>query len=162
MTRAQLGDTIATLRDTLLSGPKMIGASSAVVVSAIFHGFSSIFFPLMCGFWLSDLLLGTLKSAHRGIPFEWSRFWRAVIKLAAGCAGVAFFALLDLFGHALGSPADWTPATAVGLAAMCWAFASSAGQHVAYFFPELGPWLMRLVSKVRPVELRHRRAEDLE
>lgn len=151
MTPRQATEAASAFADTVLFGPKVIGAL-AVVVSAFAVSFTSVLAVVLTGLFLADITLGSLRAVAGGglNAFCWEKWWRAWIKMIAAIVGLAVFTLGDVLLHEMGLRADWHPTATAGLTAMCWGFFFSALQNVGYFFPAARRAVEAVTSRFQP------------
>lgn len=146
------------MKDDILSsfiqaGPPSVrwgGMGITIVLSAMWSSLMSILASVLALLFLVELVLGVLKAIHIGglESFNWTKFTRAWIKLAAAVGGIALFTLGDTLLHQSGLPPDLTPLTSAGLFGMCWGFWWSASRSLAHFFPQVGEWTDAALQKV--------------
>lgn len=138
------------MKDDILSsfiqaGPPAIrwgGMGITVVLAALWSSLMSILASVLALLFLVELVLGVLRAFHIGglEAFDWSRFSRGWLKLAAAICGIALSTLGDLLLHESGLPRNLTPLTSAALFGMCWGFFWSATANLSYFFPQVGEW----------------------
>lgn len=164
MTIQHAVDTAQAFRDSVMAGPKLLGATAAAVFSAFWKSFSSMLAWVLAILFFADLFLGVLRAVHRGglDAFDWERFWRAWIKLGAAMVGVTLFTAGDLLLHQSGVPQDWYPLSSAALMAMSWGFLWSATQSFGYFFPGAQEAVEKVLHRLRAPGDPHpnRRATD--
>lgn len=121
-----------------------------VVGAAMWHSLTSVLASALALMFITDLVLGVLKAIHgQGLnAFDWHRFSRAWVKLAAAVGGIALFTMGDLLLHESGLDRSLTPLTSAALFGMCWGFFWSGMTNLAYFFPKVGDWVSAALKKV--------------
>lgn len=151
--------------ETVRHGPKELGATIAILISAFWYAFTSVLAWVLGGLFVVDLVLGVFRSVHKGglQAFDWNRFTRAWIKMGAALVGLALFALGDVLFQQFGIPNEWFPLTTAGLVGMCFGFFWSALGNFGYFFPKVRERIESLIDKIsakEPTEMRRRSSDS--